>query len=544
MLVCSPRRRGSALLLAIFFLTVLFFLAMALLELLPMELRAAQRQRFNQAAYFAADAGVTEALAFLEKQLELEQEPGLAFTVQTGADPHHKMSGRLGDWEWSVEIRPDPETPPRGTNSLRIYKITSLASLFNVPYRKITVDAGQESFAKYAMFYDRGEANLVWDVASSRVEGPLHQNDVLRLYVPGGYFDTKGDPSFLGPVSSSKFAGPEHGDGVEYTGGGGKPYNQAGSPILERYQRMLSGGREAIRTGEKVKEMPKNSRNLAEAAWGSKTTAPPALPGVYLNSEVGTGDFHEALGGVFIQGDVDAMELGVSGGNSTVKITQGGKQSLVTVYTEGGITLPAGTKVNGQALPQPLEISAGHTVLKNADASYEVVSGATNGVVYATGTIHSLRGVNRGPRTVAVDIERDKEIVISGDLTRADTPVGKEPTGGRDVLGLVGYNIRLGRAIPRTVKDPLYLYCTLFAGRKDGSGGYVVDGWDERWGEVGKFVIHGGLIEGQDKPWGYVGTSGFSISEILYDSNLAKSPPPFFPMLPKLHIRSWTEEAQ
>ena len=47
MLVFTSRRRGSALLLAIFFLTVLFFLAMALLELLPTELRAAQRQRFS-----------------------------------------------------------------------------------------------------------------------------------------------------------------------------------------------------------------------------------------------------------------------------------------------------------------------------------------------------------------------------------------------------------------------------------------------------------------------------------------------------------------
>jgi Tfp pilus assembly protein PilX len=544
MLYFAFRRRGSALLLAIFFLTVLFFLAMALLELLPTELRAAQRQRFSQAAYFAADAGVTEALAFLEKHLEQELEPALAFTVPTGANPHHKMSGSLGDWSWSVEIHPDAETPPRGTNSLRIYRITSTASLFEVPYRKITVDAGQESFAKYAMFYDQGEASLVWDVSRNRVEGPLHQNDVLRLYIPGGYFDTEGSPSFLGPVTSSRFAGPEHGDGVEYTGGGGKPYNKSGSPILERYQRMLSGGREALRTGDKTKEMPKNSRNLAEAAWGSETSAPPALAGVYLNSSVGTGDFNEALGGVFIQGDVDAMELGVSGGNSTVTITQGGKKSLLTVYTEGGTNLPAGTTVNGQVLPKPLDIPAGHTVLKKADGSYEVVSGTTNGVVYATGTIHSLRGVNRGARTVAVDIERDKEIVVSGDLTRADTPLGKKPSGSRDVLGLVGYNVRLGRAIPRSLNDPLYLYCTIFAGRKDGSGGYAVDGWDERWGEVGKFIIHGGLIEGQDKPWGYVGSSGFPFYEILYDSNLAKSPPPFFPMLPKLHIRSWTEEAQ
>lgn len=537
------RSAGSAMLLSIFFLIVLFFLALSLLKLLPVELNATQRQMFNLEAYYAADAGITEAMAWLEKRLSLEQEPSLSFTVSTGANAHHEMNGTLGEWKWVVDIRPDPETPPRGTSSVRIYRITATAKLFDTVYRKVIVDAGQESFAKFGLFYDKGGDGLVWDVSRNRIEGPMHQNDVLRIYVPSGYFESDGDPAFTGEVSSDEFYGTK-GDGVEYVGGGGKPYQEDGSPIPERYQRMLTGGREALRTGEKTKEMPTNSRNLAEAAWGSKDSAPPSTTGVYVNSAVGDDDFPEAVGGVFIQGDVDKMVLGVSGGNSTTKIKQGSQETLVTVVTEAEMTLPSGARVNGQATSAATEVPVGHTVVKKQDGSYQVVKGVTNGVFYATGDINGLEGVNKGRRTVAVDIQNDKDIVLTGDLTRSDTTVGEKPTGTSDTLGVVGFNVRIGRNVPRTTSDPLYLYCTIFSGRKDANGGFVVDGWNEDYGQVGKFIIHGGLIEGEDKPWGYVGASGFSNYEIHYDPSLAAMPPPHFPMLPKLHIRSWTEETQ
>lgn len=536
-------RRGAILLLAIFFLMVLFFMAMALLQLLPVEMNATQRHRFNLSAYYAADAGITEALAWLEDQLEQDKEPSLSFTRPTGSDPRHEMAGALGEWTWTVEIRPDAMTPPRGTSGVRMYEIASTAWLGTTKYRKVTVTAGQESFAKYGLFYDQGDSGLVWDVGNNRISGPMHQNDVLRLWVPSGYFQSEGDPAFLGSVTSDDYFGePGQGDGVDYVGPGGKPYDQNGSPDPDKYRRMLTGGRESLRTGEKTKEMPINSRNMADAAWGSTTSSPPSAPGVYLNSQVTSGDFGEALGGVFIRGDVDKMQLGVSNGNSTVKIKQGSNESTVTVLTENGMSIPSGAVVNGAAVTGPVSVPVGHTVIKNADGSYVVAEGETNGLVYCTGDIANLSGTNKGPRTVAVDIETDKAITIGGDLYRSDTTVGEAPDGSDDALGVVGYNVRLSKDLPRTPSDPLYLYCTIFAGRKDAEGGLEVEEWWERHGEVGTFIIHGGLIEGQDKPWGYVGTSGFASYEINYDPALALTPPPYFPMLPKLLIRSWTEE--
>ena len=57
------KRRGSILVMAIFFLMILFLAASAFLVLLPVESRAVQQTERLSAAALTADAGVNEALA-------------------------------------------------------------------------------------------------------------------------------------------------------------------------------------------------------------------------------------------------------------------------------------------------------------------------------------------------------------------------------------------------------------------------------------------------------------------------------------------------
>jgi hypothetical protein len=528
------------LLLSVFFLMVLFFLAVAFLQLLPLEMNAANRQKMDLQAYFVADAGIITTLSWMEAELEAGREPvrGGDEVVRTGTE---------GDWKWSVVVRPDDQTPPLGNNPVRVYKLTATASIYDRPYRRVTALAGQESFAKYALFIGTADPNLVWDVRDS-MDGPFHINDVLRLWIPSGYWASNGEPSFLGQVSSDQFYTPPGkprgwGDGVRYSGPGGTPYDESGNPVEERYRRMLRGGSAALTTGASTKEMPANSATLAAAAWGDESTRPSA-PGVYLNATSTGTTYDKAAGGIYVAGDVDSMELGVASGNSTIKIVQGGRETRVTVVTESPLTVPAGSPINGQPAPKDVVVGPGHTVLKYPDGSFKVVEGTTNGVVYVTGNVNGLHGTNKGRRTVAVDTANDKDIVIDGDLYRADTPAGQAPGGSDDSLGLVAYDVRLSRSIPRSLSDPLYLYCAIFAGRQGAEGGFQVDGWNERPGQKGRFELYGSLVEGKDHPWGTIGfiETGFSYA-FHYDSHLADNPPPYFPMLPRFHLRSWSEES-
>lgn len=108
------RSRGTVLLLAIFFLVILNFLALALLDLLPLELRAAGRNRLETAAFLAADSGVLHALAYIEDRVSRGETP----LPDDAAS--YVLQGETGSWTWEATLKADPETPPRGTNTIRV----------------------------------------------------------------------------------------------------------------------------------------------------------------------------------------------------------------------------------------------------------------------------------------------------------------------------------------------------------------------------------------------------------------------------------------
>jgi hypothetical protein len=309
-----------------------------------------------------------------------------------------------------------------------------------------------------------------------------------------------------------------------------------------------------LKTGVREREMPPTNRNLVKEAWGE--TPLPMDQGVHID----TSSSQANKKGILIQGDVASMQLSVVQGNSVMTVVQGSgddkKETRVTILSENGMTLPAGSEVNGVVLTQDQVLGTGNTVVQKPNVgdkkAFVVAPGLTNGLVYCTGTIHGLQGQNKGRRTIAVDVENNKDIVISGDLTRQDTTVGEKPAGADDLLGLLGLNVRIGEAVERDQNTPLYLYCTVFAGRESPNGEYegsfLVDG--VRSSGVGKFIIYGSVVRAQDSPWliswiddygRYLGSTGF-LSDMKYDTAAAANPPPFFPTMPVLRILSWREE--
>jgi hypothetical protein len=520
-------RSGSALLLAIFFLVVLFLLAQAFHALLPTELTSALRFNTDTHAYFVADAAIEDTVAYVEHELENGRE----LVLSSGASL--TRSGSLGDWSWSAVIEPDPQTPPRGFNPLRNYKVTATASQGGRAYRRITTWLGQQSFAKFAFYSDKVPSYLYKPVDQFHYDGPFHTNDPLTLYVPPGFYRSGLPPTFTSTVTTAT-AHPGSPDGIAYAGPGGPPYDGAGNPNTSLYDKIYTGGREAVRSPVRSIEMPPNTDALMHAALGDLTITPPSSVGVHVNTASGS---NQVAGGVYIVGNVDSMVLVAdANGNRSMRIQQGGRMVTVTETLANPVTAP-----NGEYVAQNSTLVVGpgnHT---------EVFRGTTNGVVFSTGSIESLQGVNRGARTIATNVNAQTEIVPGGNITRADTPLGQKPQDGGDNLGLVTWRLRLPTTIPRSLGNPLWIYGAILAGDNRGGGGFQVDDYANPWRGKGIFHIVGSFSVSMKGPEGtfdyYSGqpVSGFhTVSQ--YDSNLAVMPPPYFPTFAKLNVRSWKEE--
>ena len=516
------QRRGTVLLLAIFFLVILNFLALALLDLLPLELRAAGRNRLETAAFLAADSGVLHALAYIEDRVSRGETP----LPDDAAS--YVLQGETGSWTWEATLKADPETPPRGTNTIRVYEIHSLASLDGVAYRAVRALARQETFARYAWFEDQRRSDLVITATNYHIDGPFHSNSRIRILVPPGLYEQNQTPSFESEVTTvESYDTP---DGVAYQGT--PPYDDQGNPLPERYRKIFRGGRESLRTGARRIELPADSGALARAAQGQSPVTP-STRGVHLGQDAGSDGLS---GGLTVVGDVDSMVLAVEeGGNRSVTIQQGSSITKVVEVTDTAITDPEGNPV-----------PKGSTILYKPDGTFTVHTGLTNGLIYGTGNIRDLQGVNKGKRTVAVDMAANKEIVLGGSLTRADTPVGQTPEGGRDSLGLVAYNVRIPTSVAQTVNPPTDIYAAILAGTKGSEGGFYVDSWETR--TPGRIRLYGGLMMGYKPAWASVdsveGTvlNGVTVDS-TYDPNLASSPPPHFPTIGKFRVLRYQEEA-
>lgn len=498
-------RRGVALVVSLVFAILCFSVAVGLILQLPMDLGAVSYRERDLKATYTCDAGLEESMAWISRRLGDGIEPC------TVSDPVPTRSGSLGDWDWSCQIHPDPGTPPHGLTAFRVYRLVSTASRDGQAAKRIeaVVQAGQ-SFARFSMFTDLDDPTLT-DYAISpytRVRGPVHKNHPIRFAVANGVYG--GQSPAVTPF-----------DGMVSTSAAGNVWEAGSDPALNgnQYGHIFKNGQGDLRFGAPPRPLPGSSSPLANAAWGG--TAPASTPaGVTVNS----------TGGVFISGDVDAMELSVNAaGRFVLTIDQAGQVTTVEedpVADARIVTLPG---LSPLTIPQ-----------------------VGNGVIYATGSIRSLKGKNKGRHTVAVDFSAGEDIEISGSLTRADTTVGSEPGGIDDRLGIVAEHIYIAddSVLPRGLHTPLHIYATILATERLEVKGVGT-------GSPGAMAIHGGLSTGrpsircyyQTSPnnhlvlHGYGGLSGYGTPDIIYDPLLANAPPPEYPTTAgtELTVRAWTE---
>jgi Tfp pilus assembly protein PilX len=204
---------------------------------------------------------------------------------------------------------------------------------------------------------------------------------------------------------------------------------------------------------------------------------------------------------------------------------------------------------------------------------YEIIPGHPNGVLYVDGNIGKVAemdtaqatgtdSINRnyfnpsttstgglsgnnhmGQRTIAVNTAANKYIRLAGDITRSDVALpadnstaamkaaAQSATSKRDGVGLVGYDIVIGKENGAAGARPYLLNALTLAGRRNTSnttekGCVVYEGWTS-YASRPMFSL-GAYVVGKDVYWGNGGTLGMNPS-FVYDSRLATSPPPFFP---------------
>lgn len=278
------RRRGSVLLLSIFFLIVLFSLAVTFFRIIPAEFHSATQARRGIQAQYAADAGVREAVAWLKIQPAVDDAKLAAFT---SAHNSPSTASQKVDDDWSYTVGMTTADPVR-----KIYDVVSVAYFRGTAVSEIRTTVRNETFAKYALFYDTWGDDFLYTMAPDAIQGPFHTNQFFHLSVPAGtsFWDKDGkDPFVNGALAEMTFSQPMvdasnplvgKGDGSMYYGGNyngsdayKRPYADDGVPDADRYNKIIKGGREKITQIAKV-DFPEAVTELRVKAWDASGSAP------------------------------------------------------------------------------------------------------------------------------------------------------------------------------------------------------------------------------------------------------------------------------
>ncbi len=610
------KTRGSILILTLFFMVMISFFAIAYWKLIPVDLHMAQRHKDDTRAYYAADAGLVDSLGFLGQRTtagNIDQIFADSGVFDSAGHRIYVREGELDGIKWEATLTPGPKTyGHKGVDSpvpMRVYKIESVAYIGTTKYRSVSAWAAQDTFAKKNWLVNKGAGStILWlNFQTFRLGGDYHTNDFLRFNIPSASFWTSSEPAAVGGIlTSPKTFVPSSGgvkDGVEYNNwdAGLLPYNSSGSAIAGRYEKISALGRTGVQTGADEMTLPSNTDSVAFGTWGGTppSSALPATSAIFGSSSVnvrinGATPGNDAVNGLYIEGDVDQIDLEVINDNQRIRIDQGNHEVEVT-FVANNFTIPSGATVEGATPGATLLGSAndghGYTVIRKAGTSeYRVYNGQTNGAIYATGNINGIRGVTKGRRTVATSTGtggesniNDKRITITGELTYANTPPGQTPTTSQDQLGLITYAVKMGAdqatAAPsatdnqdgrmwpprntRSTTNPHYLYCSIFAGRNFSAqdalsnpdltdaikgGGFGVNSYNDSGLGPGFMKMYGSLTEGVRLAKGTFNTStgastaGYSYS-FMEDPNLKQVQPPFFPSMPTYEVISWEEKS-
>jgi hypothetical protein len=494
-------RRGVALIMTFFVLSVMSVVGLALASSTAQALSLTRIQRDGSEAFNLAESGAERAVLWLKQQ----------GTAPPEIAPFDPFGGDQALGEGSYQVTIDGADNNEDVEA-KAYTVRSTGVSGN---RRETVElfVRLDTFARYAYFTDSevsartGEP--IWFKRGDVVDGPAHSNNTGGTNFHINW--TNSDAAiFRGGLTAA-------GDGFVY-----RPDAPASEDDFLKIYELGSAG---YRLNVNRVELPQNTDKQRIAAWGGRVGFP-TDPGVYINS-TGSGP----AGGIYIVGD------------ASVEFKSGGSGKQLVTITVDGKTYDIDVDRNGA---QTSIVEGGNTTN---------LSGVPNGVIYATGNITSLKGtlsdsivsgnhaVSRNAWTIATDLTGEKDVKVTGDL-RYDTLPDKsrawdDPVNLRAAtLGVVARDIEIDAGAA-----DLTIHGTMLAGGRSTNGGSF---YNPRWNSdaVGTLTLLGGVIQ---KDRGAVGTFDGDTGEqktgyfknYTYDRRMATNPPPFFPTTGNYERVSW-----
>lgn len=335
------RHRGSILIIAALFTFLCLLAAFTLFKVLPVEYNSAKKSRLDGRAHYTADAGVKDALTWLESQPRTR-----VLSESTLAEFNDSFGQRreVGtDWETEVTI----ERIESGH-----FGITSEAFYRSDKVREIKAQVALKNFSGYALFIDhwpldgQGETALVYNLGQNLLTGPFHTNDFFVLaHQDQAGFNGSGEPFVSGPYAvmthsrTTDFLGSDltdfQGDGNAYVSNfnGATPvYNTSAAHVPfdtdgaleDRYERVVEGGRGNLGQIEPIlfpdTAIDRDGTPLREKARGLGNTEFQGRidTGVYVPRK----NNGEVYGGVYVVGDSELSLRLDDNGNQVQRFSQ------------------------------------------------------------------------------------------------------------------------------------------------------------------------------------------------------------------------------
>lgn len=537
------RKKGVALILAMFFEVLLYLLAAALLLLVPVELTSARRDHERAQSYYLSYGMAQSVMAWL------------CYSEDTSGNPLQGLVAEdTGEGNWPSRYRlKSPEVPglspqllnpdgsPEGTWKADLFLYPDAATLAGAaPHtfklRVVTSRDGyqitaheyilqQLTFAKYGFFVDKlPNGGFYTAMVDDVYEGEFHVNGKLPLWVDSKLFSQFVAPVFRGRLSFSQADSSNPFDGISYQSGSSKPFDASGSSIVDsdgkdRYTKLFSSGRAAIKLEGDVAMPSTNSSSelpLAKAAWFGRNSSADSLksvsipPGVNLNL---LSDGRPA--GVYVRGNLREMLLDVQDGNglsiarnSDGLINSGNPVTRIQEESNGQAGQALYTRIVELRDPNiSFTIPANSKVMMGSNSAYlssAPLSLASNKtvVVRDPGTTG-----NPGPQTLYQVVEGlpNGVIYVDGNLGKVPA-LDNERAGGspvnRDYLhsdgsslgGLKGLNYGATRTIGVNLAANNYIRLAGNLTRGDARPGEFPKGRRDGLGIVGYDVVVGGEI--------------------------------------------------
>ena len=438
---------------------------------------------------------------------------------------------------------------PQKTNEIQTRKAFLLESIgeFNGNKQIYHALVQQETFAKYAYFLDTAPTNW-WMTGAIIFNGPVHINGLKtdgsgvidtaatiqigwRAWWNQPIFAYPGDEAFTTSLDASQITWKEMNNSMfidpSYWG---------------RWMDVLANNK-APKTNQPIIKMPTSNLVQEKGALGGQ--AKPTSMGVLVPN-----DGSKTLGGIYVEGDVDKINLKVAGAGSTT-------QNIEIFQTDASsnklrTTISLDRTNNQTSVQKSRDSGSGWSLV-----SLATYSGSTNGALYVNGNVGivgppAAGGVSgivancvMSGTTVVKNSNLDivtpptKTLNISGGIVYADQVASNanpnNPTSNSTVatttsgvMGLVSGHMQvLEEDAGGTPITDIALHATVFSSDK-----FDVIGYDTR--SPGSLKILGGYIAKKSGKMGVFNATtnsaltGFVVTR-NYDTRVNNNPPSFFP---------------